>query len=171
MGYEVIKELTKEQLVDLCTIYAKNWLATDGLWFQRIEAHYGFEQALTIDIEMWEKLTVIEANRIKDFLQLPVNPGLEGLKKALGLRLYAPLNQDQMFYENGKLIYKVITCRVQAARARKGMEYHTCKPVGLIEYSMFASTIDNRITTKCISCHPDITEPSCNCMWEFSIAQ
>lgn len=169
MGLDKIKELSKEQLIELCTFYAKDWLATDGLWFQGVERHYGFEKALEIDKEMWEKLTVIEAKRIKAFLGLPPAPGLVGLEEALQFRLYSPLNEDSLYYDDGSLIYKVITCRVQEARSRKGLEYHTCKPVGIIEYSLFAKTIDPRIRTECISCHPDVTEPSCNCMWKFYI--
>lgn len=171
MGYDAIHKLSRAQLIELCSNYAKNWLATDDLWFQGVERHYGFDQALEIDKEMWERFTVIEAKRIKGFLHLPDRPGLAGLEEALQLRLYAPLNEDQVYYDdNGNLIYRVVTCRVQHARSQKGMEYHTCKPVGIIEYSLFASTIDERIATECVSCHPDVTDPSCNCMWKFTLA-
>lgn len=66
-------------------------------------------------------------------------------------------------------MYRVVTCRVQDARKRKGMTYHPCKPVGLIEYSGFAATIDDRIETEVLSCHPDVTDESCNCMWKFTL--
>jgi hypothetical protein len=171
MNYESINELPKDKLIELSTIYAKNWLATDGLWFQGVEQHHGFDQALHIDKEMWKQFTVIEANRIKQFLALPKRAGLEGLKQALQFRLYAPLNEHEIIIQNDVLTYRVITCRVQYARERKGMAYHTCKPVGIIEYSLFAKTIDDRIETECISCHPDVTDISCNCCWKFSLAE
>lgn len=172
MEYENIQDLPREKLIELCSVYAKNWLATDGLWFQGVERHHGFDNALQIDIEMWEKLTVIEAKRVREFLQLPEQPGLEGLRRALGFRLYAPLNEDTTYYEeDGSLIYRVVTCRVQHARQQKGMAYHTCKPVGLVEYSLFAKTIDSRIETEVVSCHPDVTDPTCNCMWRFRLAE
>lgn len=169
MEYNKIEDLSREKLIELCEMYAKTWLATDGLWFQGVEKRHGFDEALQIDIEMWKDLTVIEANRIKQFLKLPDNSGLQGLKKALNFRLYSPLNKDELILDGNTLTYKVITCRVQHARQRKGMEYHTCKPVGLVEYSLFAKTIDDRIKTECISCHPEITDPSCNCIWKFTI--
>ena len=71
--------------------------------------------------------------------------------------------------EGGKLIYTMKKCRVQSARERKGMPYHPCKPVGEIEYSGFAKTIDDRITCRCLSCYPDVTDSRCCCKWEFSI--
>lgn len=165
--YESINDLPREKLLELCSIYAKNWLATDGLWFQGVENHYGFDKALEIDKEMWEKFTVIEAKRIKAFLNMPELAGLEGLKQALQFRLYAPLNECELVLENNTLVYKVVTCRVQHARQRKGLEYHTCKSVGIVEYSLFAKTIDSRIQTECLSCHPDVTDTSCNCCWKF----
>lgn len=171
MHYESIADLPREKLIELCENYAKNWLATDGLWFQGVERHYGFDEALEIDKEMWAQFTVIEARRIKAFLELPERAGLEGLRRALNFRLYAPLNEQEITLEDGILTYRVITCRVQYARARKGMDYHTCKPVGLIEYSLFAKAIDPRIVTTCLSCHPDVTDPGCNCCWQFSLQE
>jgi len=60
-------------------------------------------------------------------------------------------------------------CRVQTARARKGMPYHPCKPVGLLEYGLFAQTIDDRIRCRCASCYPDVTDPDCCCKWVFTL--
>lgn len=167
---ELIHSLTKEQLIELCEIYAKNWLALDGVWFQSIENKYGISEALEHDANAWRRYTVIEARRIKEFLKLPEHAGIEGLKKALSLRFYALLSEDCIIQENDDtILYKVITCRVQEARKRKGMTYHPCKPVGLIEYTYFAQTIDCRFETEAVSCHPDVTDNSCNCIWKFTL--
>ena len=40
---EVLKDLSKEELIKLIIIGAKNWLAHDGLWFQAIEKKRGIE--------------------------------------------------------------------------------------------------------------------------------
>lgn len=169
MDNKSIEDLPKEKLIELCHIYAKNWLATDGLWFQSVEAKYGIDEALKHDANMWRKFTEIEAKRIKKFLCLDDNSGIDGLKKALSFRLYATLNQDEIIVRGNTLIYKVITCRVQDARSKKGMTYHPCKNVGLIEYSRFAKVIDSRFQTEVISCHPDVTDDSCNCIWKFTL--
>lgn len=171
MEFYHIQDLPREKLIELCHIYAKNWLATDGLWFQSIEEKYGIEEALEHDENMWRRFTEIEARRIKAFLELPDRAGLEGLKKALAFRLYAPLNEDQIIIEGNSLTYRVVTCRVQSARNRKGMAYHPCKQVGLIEYTYFAKAIDPRIETEVVSCHPEVTDASCNCIWRFTIKE
>ena len=42
---ENLEILTREQLIELIQIYAKDWLAIDGMWFQSIEAKYGMDEA------------------------------------------------------------------------------------------------------------------------------
>lgn len=167
---ESINELSKDELLELNNIYAKNWLAHDGLWFQSIEEKYGMEAAIDMDREAWRRFTVIEARRLMDFLNLGANSGITGLKKALSFRLYSSLNEDETVLEGDNvLIYKVKTCRVQHARRKKGLPDFPCKSVGIVEYSLFAKTIDSRFETEVLSCYPDITDVSCNCIWKFTL--
>ena len=91
-NYETLSLFTKEELIDLIEIYSKNWLALDGVWFQSVERKFGMDEAMFHDKEAWKLFTVIEARRIKGFLKLPEQAGLEGLAKALTLRLYANNN-------------------------------------------------------------------------------
>lgn len=168
-NYETLSLFTKEELIDLIEIYSKNWLALDGVWFQSVERKFGMDEAMFHDREAWKIFTVIEARRIKEFLKLPEQAGLEGLAKALTLRLYANLNNHEIVMDNNILTYRVLECRVQTARKRKQMEFHPCLSVGIIEYSEFAKVIDNRISCECLSCYPTITDNSCCCSWRFSI--
>lgn len=165
----VLQSLTKDELIQLITLYAKNWLAMDGVWFQSVERKYGMDEAMFHDAEAWKAFTVIEARRIKQFLQLPSRAGLDGLAKALSLRFYAHINQDDIQIEGNTLIYRTRTCRVQNARTRKGMPLHPCKSVGIIEYAGFAHEIDDRIRCECLSCFPDITDETCACAWKFTL--
>ncbi len=170
-GINTLQALTKEELIELISLYSKNWLALDGVWFQSVEQTEGMDAAMYHDERAWERFTVIEAKRIKQFLKLEEHPGLEGLEKALSRRFYAHINEAFFEYTDGKLIYTMKKCRVQTARERKGMPWHPCKPVGIKEYSGFARTIDDRITCRCLSCFPDITDNTCCCKWDFSLLQ
>ena len=161
--------MTREQLIELLSLYAKNWLAMDGVWFQSVEEKFGMEEAMRHDANAWERFTVIEARRIKAFLGLPQRPGLEGLARALSLRFYGNLNQDSIEIRGNTLIYRVETCRVQSARRRKNMPLHPCKRVGEIEYAGFARAIDERVTCRCLSCYPEVTDESCACAWAFTL--
>lgn len=166
---ENLAEFSREELVALMEIYSKNWLALDGLWFQSIEGELGMDAAMRHDENAWRSYTQIEARRIKAFLGLEDRPGLEGLARALRLRMYANLNEDAIELRGNELIYSVKTCRVQAARQRKGMPWHPCKRVGLVEYAGFAQAIDDRIACACESCYPEIMDGDACCRWRFWI--
>lgn len=168
-NYETLSQFSKDELIELIEIYSKNWLAMDGVWFQSVERKLGMDEAMYHDAEAWKRFTVIEAKRIKEFLKLPDNPGVEGLEKALKLRFYANINEDRIEIDGNTLTYTSVNCRVQRARERKGMPFHPCKSVGIIEYTEFAKTIDSRFTCECVSCYPDITDNECCCKWKFTL--
>lgn len=168
---KALDNFSREQLLKLIEIYSKNWLAMDGVWFQSVEKNFGMEEAMEHDCNIWSKFTVIEAKKIKKFLGLPDRAGIEGLQKAMQLRLYANINEDEIICKGNVLIYRTLDCRVQNARKRKGLAFHPCKAVGLIEYTGFAKTIDDRFECEALSCYPDVRDISCNCSWKFTLVE
>ena len=169
MANKTIEQMSREDLLKLIDIYSKNWLAMDGVWFQSVEHKFGMEEAILHDENAWRVFTVLEANRIKAFLGLPEQAGIEGLKQALGLRMYANINEDEIIIRGNELIYRTLDCRVQNARKRKGMAFHPCKSVGIIEYTYFAKAIDSRFECEAMSCYPEITDDTCSCAWKFTL--
>jgi hypothetical protein len=164
-----IDRLSREDLLKLARDFAKNWLAHDGLWFQEVERRYGIEEAMDADAAAWMRFSPIEAKRICDLLELGENSGLEGLQRALNCRMYALINGQHSELADGVLRFYMDQCRVQTARARKGLPAFPCKKVGLVEYESFAQAIDSRIRTRCIVCPPEQNSLGCACAWEFSI--
>ena len=77
--------LSKDELKELVRIYARNIYALDGVWFQSVEGKNGMDEAMLHDENAWRKFTRTEARRIKKFLELPEQAGLEGLEKALAI--------------------------------------------------------------------------------------
>lgn len=166
-----LENLSRETLETMLGDFAKNWLAHDGLWFQAVEKQYGITKAIELDTEAWSQFTVIEAKRIMALHNIPPNSGLDGLKKALGFRLYAFLNVQEIRNETATSFeFFMVNCRVQSARKRKGMSLFPCKLVGIEEYTGFARTIDARIKTAGICCPPDPDAGSDYfCGWKFWI--
>jgi hypothetical protein len=168
---EQLKDLDRETLVGMLEDFAKNWLAHDGLWFQAVEQKAGIATAIELDEAAWSKFSAIEAKRIMARHKIPPRSGLDGLRKALQFRLYALLNTQKI--ENitdGSFEFFMVECRVQRARKDKGLAVFPCKSVGVIEYDVFAKTIDERITTTCICCPPDPQAGTDHwCGWKFAI--
>jgi hypothetical protein len=147
---------------------AKNWLAHDGLWFQAVDQKYGMETAIEIDRMAWEHFTVVEAKRIMTRLGLVPGGGIPALVECLKHRLYARLNlQEAIEVTDSRAVFRMVDCRVQSARKRKGLPDFPCKTVGIVEYAGFARTIDPRIQTRCIACPPDPHPEEFWCAWEF----
>ena len=147
---------------------AKNWLAIDGLWFLAIEERYGMEVALACDIAVWEQFSRIEAGRILQRLNLPAGGGLDALETALHHRLFSYINEYEVRRpEKGVLEYYMIGCRTQDARMRKGLPDFPCKQIGMVDFPVFAATIDPGIMTECLSCPPDKRAGSFWCGWRF----
>lgn len=166
-----LENFSKAKLIEIIRMYAKNWLAHDGCWFLAIEEAYGIETAIKFDAKAWERFTIIEAQRIMETFSLPQNGGLHALAQALQYRLYAQVNTQEIISVNEKkLLFKMNDCRVQSARKRKGLDDFPCKPVGIVEYSGFARTVDSRIKTSCIACPPDNHPAEFWCAWEFTMA-
>ena len=160
--------LSHEQLLGLVEDSARNWLAHDGLWFQAVERAHGLDAAIKADTEAWRTFTVIEAKRIMERHGIAAGGGIPVLVRALSLRLYAFLNKQEVVEQSEKrVVFRMLDCRVQSARKRKGLPDFQCKPVGLVEYEWFAKTIDPRIETRCIYCPPDEHPDDVWCAWEF----
>jgi len=165
-----LKDLKKEEIIDILIDASKNWLTHDGLWFRAVEDKYGLEPAMELDRKAWEKFTVIEAKRIMKRLRIEPGGGIPALVQALKFRLYAYLNvQEIKEMSDNRCLFRMNSCRVQEARKRQGLSDFPCKSVGIVEYSGFAKTIDPRIKTTCLVCPPDPHPDDVWCAWEFKI--
>ena len=169
-GIQLLYALSKEELVRIIIDDAKNWLAHDGVWFQSLEKKYGMDVAVDIDTDAWRLFTVVEAKRIMERLSMKPGGGIPALVECLKHRFYARLNlQECVEVSDTRAIFRMLDCRVQSARKRKGLADHPCKSVGIVEYSEFARTIDPRITTRCLACPPDPHPEEFWCAWEFTL--
>ncbi len=171
-GIRLLHDLSKEELIKIIVDDAKNWLAHDGVWFQALEKKHGMEVAVDIDTDAWGMFTVIEAKRIMERTGIKPGGGIPALVECLKHRFYARLNlQESIEVTDQRAVFRMIDCRVQSARKRKGMADHPCKSVGIVEYSQFARTIDPRIQTRCIACPPDAHPDDFWCAWEFTLVE
>jgi len=151
---------------------AVNWLAVDGVWFQAVEQREGLTAAKAVNDSCWSAFSPLEAARIKDLAGLEDDGGLEALAQALRHRLYDSINEQEiLFDDSGALVMRMLKCRVQTARQRKGLTDYPCKSGGIVEYTTFAHTIDPRIACTCIACPPDPHPAEWVCSWRFTLVE
>ncbi|MCF8051010.1 MAG: DUF6125 family protein [Desulfobacterales bacterium] len=167
---DFLRQLPAETMQQVLEQVSVSWLANDGIWFQTVEQACGMNDAKRCNDTCWAIFSPVEAESIRHFLKLDRQPGLEGLKQALGFRLYAVINVQSIVEETeDSFVFQMNECRVQAARKRKGLEDYPCKSAGLVEYAYFARTIDPRIKTECIGCPPDDHPEEWFCAWRFTV--
>jgi hypothetical protein len=167
---QALSDLPREKILSLIDAISATWLAGDGLWFQAVEARQEMFTAKRCNDTCWIKFSPFEAERIKSLLDLPDNGGLDALETALCYRLYSRINTQSTERQGDSLVFKMVNCRVQDARRRKGLDDYPCKSAGVVEYTSFARAVDPRISTECIACPPDSLPADWFCAWKFYIA-
>jgi len=146
------------------------WLAADGVWFQALENARGMAAAKAVNDGCWAVFAPLEARRIMAASGIQGHGGLDALEQALQGRIYARVNDFGLTREpGGALLLETRTCRVQAARRRKGLADYPCKSGGLVEYSGFARAVDQRIRAECVCCPPDPLPDGVFCSWRFTL--
>ena len=162
--------LPKETLVDIITMFSKNAIAIDGLWFTDVEQKFGLDTALEIDEWVWGRYGAIEAKRIKQMIKID-EEAIAGLSQALNFQIWSPGIGDYEFPEvtENKVVFNVTSCRPQRARVRDGRGEFPCKPVGAALFKEFAKVIDPRFKMKCLLSPPDPHPEDLWCSWEFSL--
>lgn len=167
---EFLLQLPDEKLVELTENMAVNWLANDGVWFQAVEFSNNMADAKACNDATWGIFSPFEGWSVKRLLGLEEHPGLDGLKQALKFRCYGFINKQSFVSETDQsFVYMMNDCRVQSARKRKGLDDYPCRSAGEMEYREFATAIDDRIITECITCPPALHPDTHYCAWKFSI--
>ena len=169
---KALTDLPPDRLSKLLEALAVNWLALDGVWFQAVETREGMAAAKAVNDGCWASFSPLEAARIKEMQDLPEAGGLEALAKTFLHRMYGVINEQEVFFEeDGSLVMRMTQCRVQNARKRKGLPDYPCKSGGMVEYTTFAATVDERISCECIACPPDPHPESYFCAWRFRMKE
>ena len=163
-------DMSEDKLKKILETVSANWLANDGVWFQTVENSLTIWDAKRCNDTCWTRFSPLEASHIKTLVGLPEQGGLEALKVALGYRLYANLNVQEIVEETDtSFVFRMVDCRVQSARKRKGLDDYPCKSVGVVEYRTFSQGVDSRIKTECVGCPPDPHPEGWFCAWRFSM--
>ncbi len=167
-----LSEVGVDKLLKLFRMQIKNIWRVDGLYFQGIEKRFGVDAATEIDKETWRILAKIEARDLKKIKGIEIVEDIETFMELL-------LNTSWALYQTKKKveirgntgIFKVVSCRVQEARVKKGLDIFPCKPVRVGYLIEFAKEMNPNIEVQVISCPPDEKNPEFWCGWKFTLKQ
>jgi len=168
----MLENLPLEKLLDLFFLHIRNLWRVDGLYFLGIEEKFGTEAATEIDANCWKILAKIEARDLKRTL------GIDRVEDAETL-LYLLRNTSWALYQTEKAVevdsskkvggFRVVSCRVQEARLKKGLGIFPCKRVRFGYLKSFAEELNPNFEVRCRVCPPDEKPQNYWCEWEFKL--
>ncbi len=159
--------LGRDELLELFFHQIRNVWRVDGLYFLGIEQRFGTEAATAVDRDCWRTMASLEAKALRKLLGL--GDGLEPLARALSMTSWA-LDHEEKELERleGKVVFRVLNCRTQVTRLKKGLEEFPCKPVRSGYLGAFAEAFGCGV--ECLTCPPDAHEGELWCEWVFTAA-
>lgn len=164
---EILETLPEEKLIEIMMFNNRNIWRVDGLYFLGIEDQFGTEAAAEIDAEVWNIMGTLEAKALKSILNLK-DSSVDTLMHALHMTSWALDQHEKVItVENGIGILKILNCRTQLTRLKKGFPEFPCKQVRYNYLSNFAREINPYITCTCVRCPPDEHTGEVWCEWHF----
>jgi len=166
---EMLNALQKEKLLDLFFLHIRNLWRVDGLYFLGIEEKFGTDGATQIDADCWKLMGQLEAKELKKAF------GLKEIDVAALLNLLTKTSWalDQTTKEieisGNRGIFRVVKCRTQETRIRKGLDVFPCKKVRFGYLKSFARELNPQIEVECKVCPPGQRPDGLWCEWEFKL--
>ncbi len=163
----LLKSLPEEKLFEIMMFNNRNIWRVDGLYFLGIEKRFGTDATTEIDSEVWGIMGSLEARALKEILNVK-DSTVKTVMEALRYTSWA-LDQQQkvVTVEDGVGILKILSCKTQLTRLKKGLAEFPCKQVRHNYLVNFAKEINPRIQCTCICCPPDAHSADVWCEWRF----
>lgn len=165
--------LPKETLIEMVSMWVKNYWTLQSYWMVFIERDHGFDAAANYDLEVWPNLAKAQAGRLKRLLSL--GDDVQSLAIALKYTApqWAPAGFDWQYTEVTDKILKmeVNKCPMGTYRDSLGLELIPCKMGSDQLYRALAQTINPNFEVTCVHAHPDARIDGVMCRWEFELKE
>jgi len=165
-----LSKFSPDTLADLLTLYARLYIALDGLWYLTIKERGGNEEALACDIINSEKVCKYEMAKIAKQLNIQGND-VVALMKTLQLTPWLQQTQYEIEVKNRNDAMLTITyCLVLDALEREGegRENEICNIVCPKTFEADASFFNPNIKVDILKSPPRKSKDEICCQWEFS---
>ena len=166
-----LSDFSPDTLAELLKLYARLYIAMDGIWYLTLKERVGDKEALACDIQVWERNCKYEMARIKRQLKIRGN-NIVALMKAFQLCPWCLLMKFDIEIRNkNSALYTVTYCPTLDALEAEGggREEEICHLVEPRIMKAYASAFDPDIQVKCLKSPPRKSQDDICCQWEFSL--
>lgn len=167
-----LEKLDTEDILKLFFLQIRNIWRVDGLYFQGIEKSFGVENAKNIDRDTWKTLAKIEVRDLKKTVEVDKVENMESFMKLLLNTSWALYQTNKGYYvseDKKEAVFRVVSCKVQEARVKKGLGIFPCKEVRYNYLKSFAEEVNPNIEVNILTCPPDEKPPNYWCEWKFTL--
>ena len=167
-----LEKLPRKTLIELAKMYSRNWQSLDGNWFGLVEAEFGLETAVKLDLRSWEKQAVLEAQRIKKVLKLDKGglPSVLTVLSFMSWQLTSPLFEIEEESPE-RVVFYYPRCAIHESRNRQNKPVFPCKTMKLELLTNIARAVELKAKVRCLNCPPDPHQEGFWCKWELSLRQ
>jgi len=165
-----LSDFSPGTLAQLLKLYAKLYIAMDGIWYRTLKERLGDKEALACDVQAWEDICRYEMARIKRQLKIRGND-IVALMKAFQLCPWCLMMEfDIKIKSKNSAVFTVTYCPTLDALEQEGggRESEICKIVEPRIMKAYASSFDPDIEVKCLKSPPRKSKDDICCQWEFT---
>jgi hypothetical protein len=163
----LLTSLSEEKLLEVMMFNNRNIWRVDGLYFLGIEKQFGTDAAAQIDAGVWNLMGTLEARSLKKIFDVK-DCTVNTVMKLLMYTSWALDQQEKVItVEHTTGILKILNCRTQLTRLKKGLPEFPCKQVRHNYLKNFAKEINPQTQCRCICCPPDEHAGDVWCEWHF----
>ena len=166
---EMLRNLSKEKLLDLLFLHIRNLWRVDGLYFLGIEKEFGTDAATRIDVECWKSMGKIEAGNLREVLDVKQNDIASFMYLLRNTSWALDQGNKEIEVTKTKGVLRVTDCRTQETRIRKGLGEFPCRQVRHGYLESFAKEFNSDIKVVCRVCPPMKHPKNVWCEWDFSV--
>jgi len=162
---------SRETLIALLTLYARLYLVLDGRWYLAVKESFGDEQAIALDLQVWDKQTPKEISGLTELMGSPQRDVLSLMElsaiipSAIGSEGYIEVkNRDDC-------IMSITHCPIVRTLEKEGngREKTQCEVVCRRIMTAMALGFNPDIAVKAIKLPPRQNQDEVYCQWQFKL--
>ena len=167
------EKLSKEMLLKLLRVYSEYVLKIDGYWYMTVLNRWGNDEAVSCDIEVWERAKLFELKAITEAYHIEGND-VATLMKYIQTHPWITLSEVEIKVRDANYATLThITCPTLFAIEKEGSgrEKRQCSEVDFKFMKVMAGYFNPKIQVTPLKLPPRENANDICCKWEFKLEE
>lgn len=161
-------EMADKEVREYLYFLLRQYRLTDAFWFLAVEDTFGTDAAIKLNEDVWARLGSLAAKDIEKRFPLK-HEGVARVLEALSYFPWTMIVEHEIEESTDGVKIRVSHCLPQEARLKIGRDEFPCKTRHLVEWTNFATEIDQKAEVRCLMAPPDPHPEDLWCEWEITL--